>query len=136
MYNFKSITIHKVDKTAYLDKIFAYIPVNAFINKGRCGIGATTLEIKNAGRCSIIVSPTIGILKDKVKSHPELFIVYADVSYDEVKDQLALRLPAQKIMTTPEGIKKVISAAQELGMLGELHNKWFLMLDECHTFIS
>ena len=133
---FNSHTAYTVGITVYLDKIFEYLPANAFINKGRCGIGGTTLELKNKNRCSLIVAATVGILKDKKKSTPELFIVWADVKLEDVKAQLALQLPAQKIMCTPEGIKKVINAAIELEMYDHLKEEWFLLLDECHTFIS
>jgi hypothetical protein len=127
---------YTVGTTVYLDKIFTRLPANAFINKGRCGIGATSLELWNLDRCSIIVAPTKGILKDKLKSHPNLFVVDGDVTPYEVREQLAFKLPAQKIMSTPEGIKKVIDAAEGLGMLDDMYRYWFLVLDECHTFAS
>ncbi len=133
---FKTETAYIVGTTDYLDKVFTEIPNNAFINKGRCGIGGTTLELRNLNRCSIIVAPTVGILKDKVKSHPDLFIVYAEVTFEQVKNQLSIGRTAQKIMTTPEGIKKIMTAAQQLGMLAGLYSKWFLLLDECHSFAS
>lgn len=133
---FKTHTIYTIDPIDYLDKIFTVLPSNAFINKGRCGIGGTTLEINNKNRCSIIVSPTVGILIDKKKSHPDLFIVWAKVTLEEVKAELALKKPGQKFMTTAEGSRKVIEAAVELGMLEELYYKWFFLLDECHSYIT
>jgi hypothetical protein len=133
---FNSYHAYTLGPKEYLDKIFTHLPCNAFIHKGRCGIGGTTLELKNETRCSIIVAPTVGILIDKKKSNPNLFIVYADVSMEDVQKQLAKHESAQKIMTTPEGLKKIIDAADQLGMLNQLHNDWFLLLDECHSYIT
>jgi len=133
---FNSHHAYTIGPKEYLDKIFTCLPSNAFINKGRCGIGGTTLELNYKKRCSIIVAPTVGILIDKEKSNPDLFIVYAKVSMEDVKTQLALKEPAQKIMTTSEGLKKVIKAATELGMLDELYEHWFILLDECHSYIT
>ena len=96
---FNSFYPYTIGPTDYIDKVFTYLPANAFINKGRCGIGGTTLELNNKNRCSIIVAPTVGILKDKKKSHPDLFIVWADVSVEDVKEQLAKREPHQKMMS-------------------------------------
>jgi hypothetical protein len=133
---FNTHTVHTVSTTTYLDKIFEYITANAFIHKGRCGIGGTTLELMNKNRCSIIVAPTVGILIDKKKSHPDLFIVYAKVTPEQVEEQLRLMAPAQKMMTTPEGLKKVMDAADKIGMAELIREEWFLLLDECHTFIT
>jgi hypothetical protein len=133
---FNSHHAYTIGPKVYLDKVFTYLPVNAFINKGRCGIGGTTLELDNRTRCSIIVAPTVGILIDKKMSHPDLFIIYDDITTEDVKKQLAKRVQAQKIMTTPEGTKKIIDAATALVMLDELHEEWFILLDECHTFIT
>ncbi len=133
---FNTRTVHTVSTTTFLDKIFEYIPANAFIHKGRCGIGGTTLELINKNRCSIIVAPTVGILVDKKKSHPDLFIVYAKVTPEQVEEQLQLMLPAQKMMTTPEGLKKVMDAAEKIGIAELIREEWFLLLDECHTFIT
>jgi len=133
---FKTHRTYTVPPDVFLDKIFKQLPSNAFINKGRCGIGGTTLEINDSTRSSIIVAPTIGVLIDKRKSNPNLFIVYGEVDQFEVEARLALRLPGQKIMTTPEGMKKIIDAAAALRMADTLIYEWFLLLDESHTFIS
>lgn len=120
-----------------LDKIFPDgLPVNAFIDKGRCAIGATYGEIAKKDRCTIIVVPSLSIIDSKFFSHPELDIVCGKKSYDDVEEMLRVPKPGQKFMTTPEGIKKIMVAAEKLGRLEEFKREWFLLLDEAHTFIT
>ncbi len=134
---FKTTTTYVVSPTTLLDKVFTDgIPTNAFIDKGRCAIGATYGEIIDKRRCTIIVVPNIGILLNKKDAHPELDIVYGEVSYEEVRAIITAYKPGQKIMTTPEGMSKIMKAAEETGRLNELYNDWFLLLDEAHTFIT
>lgn len=127
----------KVNPKTRLDKIFTNgLPVNAFINKGRCAIGGTYLEIMNKLRCSIIVVPNISIILNKLIDHPDMDVVYGEVSFKDTAELLKTFEPGQKIMTTPEGMRKIMRAAEENGRLEELYNDWFLLLDESHTFIS
>ena len=132
----KTIT-YKVNPKTRLDKIFTNgLPVNAFINKGRCAIGGTYLEIMNKSRCSIIVVPNISIILNKLIDHPDMDVVYGDVSFKGTEELLKVYEPGQKIMTTPEGMRKIMSAAEVNGRLEEITNDWLLLLDESHTFIS
>lgn len=134
---FKTTQTYKVSPEIKLDKIFTNgLPVNAFINKGRCGIGATYGEIRYKERCSIIVVPNISILLCKKEEHPEIDIVYGDKTNQDVEEYLREYKPGQKIMTTPEGLIKIIKAAEVAERLEELYLHWFLLLDEAHTFIS
>jgi len=134
---FKTKTTYTVDPKLRLDKIFRNgLPINSFINKGRCGIGGTYLELTNESRSSIIVVPNITILKGKLKDHPNIDIVYGNVTKEEVANWFATSKPGHKIMTTPEGIWKVLKGAEKHKRLDELKKDWFLMLDEAHTFIS
>jgi hypothetical protein len=130
----KSIII-TLNKTDYLDKAFKTIPANAFIHKGRCGIGGTTLEIK-ALRCSIIVVPTKGIITNKCNSHSELFAVDGDVSVEKIEAYLLSPVKHKKIMSTPDSFGKIITAAINKSKLEELYQNYFLLMDECHTAIT
>lgn len=139
--NFKRRHVHYLGKDDRLDKIFKSLPVNSFIDKGRCGNGGTHLEIYNLLRCSIIIVPNITITKDKAypddKPHEDrLFAIHGDITQEEVRDFLKPRYKAQKIITTPAGLKKIIWAAEQLNMLNELHNDWFFLLDEAHSAIT
>jgi hypothetical protein len=130
-------TTYTVGTKTRLDQIFTNgIPVNAFIDKGRCSIGATYGEITNKSRCTIITVPNISILLGKQLDHPEIDIVYEKVSKEDVKTLLTTPKPGHKIMTTPEGMRKIMNAAIEIGRYDEIVNEWFLLLDEVHTFVT
>lgn len=132
----KTITLRVSPKTL-IDQIFTNgLPVNSFINKGRCAIGATYGEIMYKLRCTLIVAPNISILISKKESHPELDIVYGDVSDEEIAKMFATKKPGHKIMTTPEGMRRIMKAVEEAGRLEKVYSEWFLLLDEGHTFIS
>ncbi|WP_354431644.1 MULTISPECIES: hypothetical protein [unclassified Mucilaginibacter] len=129
--------MHELAPTDYLDKIYANgLPVNTILDKGRCGIGATTIELLFKERCSLIVVPNTNILINKQRSHPEIDIVYGDVHYTNVVDILRNPKQGHKIMSTPDGVWKIFKAAKELGRLDDLYNNWFLLLDEAHAFIT
>lgn len=134
---FKTTKNYIVDPKTRLDKIFADgLPINSFIDKGRCAIGATYGEIMNKTRSTIIVVPNISIIHNKHLSHPDLDVVFGEKSYKDVEDLLRDYKSGQKIMTTPEGMKKIMDAATKLGRLNEFKRDWFLLLDEAHTFIT
>ncbi|CAM3747333.1 DEAD/DEAH box helicase family protein [Mucilaginibacter galii] len=133
---YKNYYYYSIPNNVYLDTIFKAIPSNAFLNKGRCGIGGTTLELLNKLRCSIIVAPTRGILHCKAKDHPELFIIDGNVKQPAIEEQLSKRRPSQKIMVTPDSFSRLIKAIDNVKMYDEVIKGWFLMLDECHTFIT
>ncbi|OYZ28272.1 MAG: hypothetical protein B7X86_13645 [Sphingobacteriales bacterium 17-39-43] len=138
---FKSTTTYTVSKLAYLDTIFTNgLPVNAFINKGRCGIGGTSLEIKDKSRSTLIIVPNIGIIKNKLnatdlKDRPD-YGVWGERSDSQILEYLNDRRLGVKIMCTPESIKRVFKAADHIGRLQEIFTQWLLLLDESHTFIS
>jgi len=134
---FKTTTTYYVEPTDYLDKVFKNkILPSGFINKGRCGIGGTQMEICNKQRSSIIVVPNISIIISKKAQHPQLNVVYGEISREEVYNYLKLTTGNQKIITTPEGVRKIMWAAEQSKRTDEILNQWFLMLDESHTFIS
>ncbi|UEG52589.1 DEAD/DEAH box helicase family protein [Mucilaginibacter daejeonensis] len=127
---------YTISKEAYLDTVFNSIPSNAFIDKGRCGIGGTTLELLNKTRCSIIVAPTRGILRNKKLKHPDLFIIDGDVNRSDIEEYLQHVKPASKIMVTPDSFGKLIDALKARGLYETALSTWFLLLDECHSFIT
>ncbi|MGF7041925.1 DEAD/DEAH box helicase family protein [Mucilaginibacter lappiensis] len=134
---YKTTTTYVVDPKTRLDKIMPNgLPINAFIDKGRCAIGGTYSEIKNKKRCTFIVVPNISIEHSKQRSHPEIDIVYGDISPKQVKEMFLSKKQGHKIMTTPEGMLKIMNVAEELNITKEVYDNWFLLLDEAHTFIS
>ncbi|MFC0515158.1 DEAD/DEAH box helicase family protein [Mucilaginibacter angelicae] len=134
---YQSTTTYNVAPTIRLDKIMPHgLPINSFIDKGRCAIGGTYSEINNKTRCTIIVVPNISIELSKQRSHPEMDIVYGEVTRKEVEEIFLLKKVGHKIMTTPEGMLKIMTVAEGLGIVKQLYDNWFLLLDEAHTFIS
>ncbi len=116
------------------------LPVNAFINKGRCGIGGTTLEIKDKSRTTLLVVPNISILKSKMMAknadeRPD-YIIFGGVSRPEVVNIVKELRKGEKIMCTPEATRKIVRAAKSVNRWEEMKQEWFLLLDECHTFIT
>ena len=131
----------KLKLTDYLDKAFKVIPSNAFIHKGRCGIGGTHLELKTE-RNSIIIVPTKGIITDKINSkdengnpeYPNLFPVMGGVITEDIMKHLSSNAPNKKLMTTPDSLYKIIEAAG--GNIDELYRDYFLLYDEAHSIVT
>lgn len=130
-----------ITKTAWIGKVFRnHLPENAFIDKGRCAIGGTTLETKYKKRTTIMIVSNIGIILSK-QSAEELderpdYVVYGEITQTMVNKIIADVKCGDKIMSTPEGIRKIMKAAEKIGRLEEVYKDWFLLLDESHTFIS
>lgn len=131
----------KLKLNDYLDKAFKVIPTNAFIHKGRTGIGGTHLELK-ANRNSIATVPTKGIITDKINSkdengnleYPNLFPVMGGVTPNDIKEYLSSNIPYKKLITTPDSFYKIIEASK--GNLHELYRDYFLLFDEAHSIIT
>jgi hypothetical protein len=144
---FKERVNYTLNIDDYIDKAFPQIPFNAFIDKGRCGIGGTTKETKDKTRFTIIAVPTIGIIKDKTTVLPgdsteekelkqSIFPIMTGVTCEHIKEYLLSDTETKKIMTTPDSFKKIIRAATEIGMIEEIYNNYFLLIDECHTIVT
>jgi len=123
-----------------LSKIFTEIPSNAIINKGRCGIGGTYLEIK-AKRNSIIIVPTNAIIDGKCfDSNMKLKTNYYDVrgkakTFDSeaLKAFMSSEVIGKKIFCTPESLSKIINCGVDIDLL---YREWFVLLDESHSVIT
>jgi hypothetical protein len=123
-----------------LNKAFDMIPSNAIINKGRCGIGGTYLEIK-ALRNSIIVVPTNAIIDNKCfdiegKLLTNYYVVRGKkkkIKFQELRDFIKSDSQVKKIFCTPEGLDKIMKCGIDLT---SIYKNWFLLLDECHTYIT
>ena len=134
--NFKSYKPYTLANDAFLFQLFSELPSNAFINKGRCGNGGTTLEIRNKKRSSIISVPNVIIVLDKAEQHPEVLAVYGKTGLEEIMIFLRRREIGQKIITTADGVAKIMKAVESCQMTKEIYDTWFLLLDEAHSFIS
>ena len=139
--SYKNQKTYTLKLTDYIDKVFKVIPSNAFINKGRCGVGGTQLEL-NTHRNTIFIVPNRGIIEDKKAEtdengelkYPDLFAVYGGVTPEDITNHMLSDVPDKKIMTTPDSLYKIIKAAGK--NTDELYSDYFLLLDECHTIIT
>lgn len=128
--------IIKINTNEYLDKAFDMIPTNAIIDKGRCGIGGTTMEL-NSKRHSILVVPNVSIIESKTSQFDFLFGVKGGVNISHIKEYIENIIRSGgviKIMSTPDSFRKIISACESLDF--DIYSKCFLLLDECHSFIT
>lgn len=134
-----------VNKITMLWEIEPYkskgIPLNAIFHKGRCGIGGTTMEILQ-DRHSIIVVPTTPSIIGKNREFPFILPVMGDeqTNYETKVQRIIEKLQSGekniKIMTTPDSFECIIDAANRINRLDWLYEEFFLLLDECHSFIT
>lgn len=132
-YNFRLKVKHR------LSAAITRIPSNSIINKGRCGIGGTFMEVQ-AKRHSIIIVPTNAIIDDKCyingKLRPSYFVVrgyFKEIDFVALKEFIISDIPDKKIFSTPEGLRKIVHCGAEQTAI---YNSWFLLFDEAHTPIS
>jgi hypothetical protein len=132
--NYKSHTLYLKPKNTRLCTFLPSLPFNSFVAKGQTGTGASSGEMRNKSRPTIFTAPNAAIVDDLAKDFPEVFKVYAGVSVASIKTFLLSEEPGLKIVTTPDGIAKIIEAAKDF--LPELFAKWFIVFDEQHTYVT
>jgi len=141
-----------VSPDTYLNQIPEFengIPTDSFINKGRCGIGGTTLEVKQE-RHSIIIVPTVAPIEGKLNItegmdcivQNGLFPLFGGkkTKLQLLKDYLESDIVSdsgfKKIFVTPDSFESIIKAANELGKLQWIYDNFFLLFDEAHAIIT
>jgi hypothetical protein len=98
----------------------------------------TRMEWKQ--RTTLLIVPNVSIIlnkwhSDRLHDRPD-YIVYEKVTYSEIKEMVSDLKPGLKMMSTPEGMRRIMKAAKEINRLEVILKDWFLLLDESHTFIS
>jgi len=137
---FRTEYTFEVDPITNLSEVIDLIPTDAIINKGRCGIGGTYLEI-NAERNSIIVVPTNAIIDNKCftedgelkPNHYPVRGKFQKSDFIALNNFMANRDVNKKIFCTPESLWKVTKCNFPLD---ELYKSWFILFDEAHTTIT
>jgi len=127
LYLKKSDKLKEALKNSEMD----FIPSNVVLDKTLPGVGATYTEI-HAKRHSIIIEPNVPVIRGKVKSHHELdlFPVLKGVTVKKVEKYLSdSTIKYKKLLTTPEGFRKIEEAAKNLKI--NLHADFFCLFDEC-----
>lgn len=126
------------DPKQKLSHVLPEIPTNVNLAKKLPGIGATHMEIHNKRRNSIIIEPNVPVIQGKCRKHnKEEYIlcgVYEGKKTEDVIDYLSEEREYYKIMTTPESLPKVFSAAKKLKI--DLFNEWFCLMDESHLLVK
>lgn len=114
------------------------------IDKGITGIGATTLELKNDKRNSIIVVPTKSLAYKKcieANKVQEGYCMYVGSNIGEIKQTPSAKVIARYLKSREVKVKKFITVADSLGtLLKHLEangidwiKDYFLLVDEIDT---
>jgi hypothetical protein len=134
--SYKEINLKLTDefKVAFPDKL---IPNNCYLDKSKTGLGMTYAEFY-ADRNSIIVIPSLPIIDDKIVSYKERnpFKVWAKVKPKSIIKYIESDLEFKKIVTTPEGFKRIIQAVTTMEKLDWLYENFFCLLDEVQCYAT
>ena len=115
---------------------YVNIPTNVILNKTVTGIGATTLEIE-AKRHSIIIEPNVPVILGKTKNKPELFAVWEYSTKAKIKKYFKDRtVQYKKLLTTPEGFKKITDVCKRKDVNIDIYNYFFCLFDECEKIVQ
>lgn len=141
-------------KDTFLGNVISFIPANKIIYKHLTGCGATHCEIF-CNRWSIIVEPYIPVIWGKqwmekldadgnkildengeptMIKNPEVLPVYEKTNTDDIVEFLSVKRAKYKLVSTPEGIIKIMQACKELEI--NPFEKFFLLVDECEKLIQ
>lgn len=105
------------------------IPTNVILDKTLTGIGATYTELHSC-RNSIIIEPNVPVIIDKAKKHSDWLTVYSVTTPTQIKKYLNdTKIRYKKILTTPEGFKKIRKAADK--GYKQIQSGYFCLFDEC-----
>ncbi len=106
------------------------IPDNSIIDKTETGIGATYLELHKTNRSSIIIEPTVPVIRDKTFNKDKFLAVYEDCTWQDVVKYLKhTDIKWKKLLTTPESFWKIRKACEELHI--NMYEVFFCLYDEC-----
>ena len=116
-----------------------YIPTNVILKKTLPGLGATYGEINTtiSPRHSIIIEPNVPVILGKTKNKPELLAVWEDCTKAPIKDYLKdTTVQYKKILTTPEGFKKIKEVCARKDVNIDIYNYFFCLFDECEKIVQ
>lgn len=105
------------------------IPSNVILDKTLTGIGATFTEI-HTKRNSIIIEPNVPVIVGKCEKESDCLGVYSETTSSQIKKYLNNKeIKYKKILTTPEGFKKIRKAAGN--SYSQIQRTYFCLFDEC-----
>ena len=115
---------------------YSNIPTNTVLKKTLPGLGATYMEIK-ARRHSIIIEPNVPVILGKTKGKPKLLAVWEDCTKEKIKNYLKdSNIPIKKLLTTPEGFKKIKDVCARKDVNIDIYNYFFCLFDECEKIVQ
>lgn len=127
----------KANEGEFLDEVLRQkygnknIPSNVILDKTLTGIGATYTEL-HSKRNSIIIEPNVPVIIDKAKNHNEWLTIYSATTVAQICKYLKdAKIKYKKILTTPEGFKKIRKATKE--SYNEIQETFFCLFDECEN---
>lgn len=105
------------------------IPSSVILDKTLTGIGATFTEI-HTKRNSIIIEPNVPVIVGKCQKEGNCLGVYSETTVSQIKKYLNNdAIKYKKILTTPEGFKKIRKAAGN--SYSQIQQTYFCLFDEC-----
>ncbi|MCJ8210809.1 hypothetical protein MUY27_13915 [Mucilaginibacter sp. RS28] len=124
----------------YLKDIVKSIPSNVIVFKKLPGLGATSGEIENKTRNSIIIEPNVPVIVGKCKKYNggkaiKLLGVYEGKTEEQILDYLNSKVKVKKIIVTPESFRRVKDAINSVDGYN-LYSDFFLLFDECERTIQ
>lgn len=113
---------------------YPLIPSNVIIDKTVTGLGITHMEV-HAKRPSIIIEPNVPVIIGKAEGKDNRLAVYELCTKPMIRKFLQRKdLKYKKLITTPEGFKKIKEVAQSLGI--DIFKEYFCLFDECEKIIQ
>ncbi len=113
---------------------YKMIPSNVVIDKTVPGLGITHMEIYSK-RESVIIEPNVPVIIGKAEAKDHCLAVYAVCTKTDIKNFLKRKdLTNKKLITTPEGFKKIKTVAEGLGI--DIFKEYFCLFDECEKIIQ
>lgn len=138
----KALKHIRIGYNQYLKDVINQIEINVILFKFLCGIGATTLELENKKRSSLIIEPNRPVIEGKCRKYNTkrkqkiILGVYEGVTKDDIIEYLESDVTPKKIMTTPESFERVKEAMMDLDMLQHMYDDYFILFDECERTIQ
>lgn len=129
-----------IGSNQYLKEVLIAINTNLIVFKKLPGSGATTGELENHHRNSIIIEPNVPVIIGKCKKFNKgkvtnVLGVYEGKTEEHILDYLQSIVQPKKIMVTPESFRRVKEVILEMEDYN-LYNDFFLLFDECERTIQ
>lgn len=113
---------------------YPLIPSNVIIDKTITGLGITHMEV-HSPRPSIIIEPNVPVIIGKAEGKANRLAVYELCTKPMIREFLQRKdLKHKKLITTPEGFKKIKEVAEALGI--DIFKEYFCLFDECEKIIQ